>query len=411
MQMNDSLVKKTIAVGIVAVLFASILTVICTRLNYNTYVEENNKALLRMVTLMLDESGYGKDEIVQMMENRDDIELEEESINIIESYGYTEDTEFFLDKNEENLNNNIIKNLMVVDVCVIGAMIICYLYLAKRQKKVNELIHYLQQLQDKNYVLKIDENEEEELSNLQNELYKIMILLKEQAEQSMLDKQTVKNNIVDISHQLKTPLTSTSIMIDNIMEYPEMDEETKGIFLANIRDQMTHMEVLVQNLLKLSRFDANVVEFKKEPMKVENLIEDAVRKNRILIEQKKIEVTVCGSEAVTLIGDFTWQSEAVSNIIKNAVEHSYQNGKIEITFSENNFVIIIKIRDYGTGIKKENLKKIFTRFYKASDAEASSIGVGLNLAQTIVEKNNGNIRVYANEGEGVTFEIRYMKNI
>ncbi len=407
--------KKIITVGIGAVLIASVLTVICTHLNYNTYVKENNTALLNLISMMLEakenETGemdaiyeITKDEIVQSLENGDYTNLE-----ILREYGYDVDTQFFLDTNQENLRQNIFKNLIIVNTCVLMTLFIFYLYLEKRERKIHEFICYLQELQEQNYTLKIEENGEEELSRLQNELYKLTILLKEQAENSVQDKCVVKDNIVDISHQLKTPLASISIMLDNIMEYPEMDSLTKETFLVNIRERISHMELLVQSLLKLSRFDANVVVFQNEKTGMKKLIKNAVEKNQILIEQKSIEISVEGSDEVTLICDHTWQTEAISNIIKNAIEHSYQDGRIEITMIENNFAVVIKIRDYGSGIKKENRQKIFTRYYKDEESSEQSLGIGLNLAKTIIEKNQGSIVVHSKENEGSVFEIRYMK--
>lgn len=410
--MNYNILKKIITVGVVAMILASTLTVICTNRNYNAYVEENNRALLQVVTLILeqgkiDKTEIEKDDIVQYLEGVG--EIEDLNLTILQDYGYTLDTRFFLDNNEKNLKSNLLQNLVVVNVCIAILMFLLYWYLKHREEKINHLIFYLQELQEKNYTLKINENEEEELSKLQNEIYKIMILLKEQAENSLLDKAQVKNNIVDISHQLKTPLTSMSIMLDNLVEYPEMDEETKGVFLQNIRERIAHMELLIQNLLKLSRLDANVVEFTNKRIKVQDLIEHAVEKNRILLEQKNINLVITGGAQIELVCDATWQSEALSNVIKNAIEHSYKEGEIEISFTQNNFVTIIKIKDYGTGIKKESLKKIFTRFYKETEVSEQSMGVGLNLARTIIEKNQGSITVSSKEHEGATFEIRYAR--
>ncbi len=403
--------KKIITVGVVASIIASTLTVICTSRNYNKYVEENNAAILRLVSLLLEEKEIEPEIIIQYLEESEIVEDRGQvDKKILAEYGYYVDTKYFLDKNEKNLQANIRNNLMVVNGLLVAVMVLCYWYQKRREQQIHQLIAYLQELQEKEYTLKIQENEEGELSKLQNEIYKIMILLKEQAENSLLDKQLVKNNIVDISHQLKTPLTSMSIMLDNLVEYPEMDEETRSMFLQNMRERVIHMELLVQNLLKLSRFDANVVEFRNERIDVQKLIENAVEKNAILLKQKCIDFAISGDEKIELFCDLNWQSEAISNIIKNAIEHSEMGGKIEVVFSANNFATIIKVKDYGTGIKKESLKKIFTRFYKESDANEHSLGVGLNLAKTIVEKNNGSIMVRSKENEGTTFEIRYMQS-
>lgn len=402
--MNFKILKKIIIIGIVAGALASAITAFVTKWNYQNYVRENNKAILTMVEILLEEEDISKGDIVSQIQNAEDIDWE-----LLKGYGYTLEMEFFLDNNEANLSINIITNIAVVNGYILLGLIGLYIYLYQREEKIEELIAYLQQLQEKNYGLKIEGNEEAELSKLQNEIYKITIQLKEQAEQSVLDKEHVKNNIVDISHQLKTPLTSMLIMTDNMLEYPDMDEETKHIFLENIRGRISHMEGLVQSLLKLSRFDANVIEFKKDKIQVDQLIENVVQKNQVLLEEKNIKIHIACPEDIEFTGDFRWQSEALSNILKNAIEHSPEGERVEITGNANNFVTKIQIKDYGNGIKKESIKKIFTRYYKDENSSETSIGVGLNLAKAIVEKDQGVIKVTSRENVYTTFEIRYMK--
>lgn len=394
--------KIILKIGTVACILASVASFFFTNINYKNYINENNKAILSVVSLFLDNSEITKDEIIQNIENTENINLD-----ILKEYGYDLDTIFFLNSNENNLNQNILINLLVANFFVVFSVIIFFVYQKRREKKIDELILYLQRLQEKNYSLEIDENEEQELSKLQNEIYKITVLLKEQAENSIFDKQQIKNNIVDISHQLKTPLTSMSIMTENMLDFPNMDDETRQIFLENIKERLAHTEDLVQNLLKLSRIDANVIEFKNDTINLKKIIENAIKNNKILISQKKISVLINCKEDISFIGDFTWQSEAISNIIKNAVEHSFENGKIEINCSSNHFETKILLKDYGTGIKKENLQKIFTRYYKDENSSDKSLGIGLNLAKTIIEKNNGNIKVISKENEYTIFEIVY----
>ncbi len=401
--MNYKILKKTVIVSIGACIVASVLTVVLTNWNYEKYIRENNMAILRMVELLLEEENLTTEDIAQHMQSSEEIDW-----GILEDYGYEVGTEFFLENNEMNLKNNIIFNLAIVNGMILLSASGFYMFLWRREKKVNELILYLQELQEQNYGLKIQENDEDELSKLQNEIYKITVQLKEQAETSILDKSQIKDNIVDISHQLKTPLTSMLIMTDNLMEYPDMDKETKRIFLENIQERISHMEVLIQNLLKLSRFDANVIEFKKEEIQVWRLIENVVENNQALLKQKHIDLQVECDERIRFVGDFTWQCEAISNILKNAIEHSAIGGSIEISSKENNFTTKILVKDYGSGIKKENIKKIFTRYYKDTNSSETSIGVGLNLAKTIVEKDHGIIKVKSVENEFTTFEIRYV---
>lgn len=384
-------------------LVATVLTALCTYWNYTSYVTANNEAILRVATAFLESEELDKTEVVLALQQTDRADSA-----LLSAYGYTADSLFFLEENRANLWQNMLRNLLVANGAVLLCAMAFYLFLRHRKRKIETLIGYLQQLQQKNYSLAIEENDEGELSKLQQELYQITVLLKEQAERSIADKQQVKNNIVDISHQLKTPLTSMSIMVDNLLDYPDMDDATRHTFLQSMRDRVSHMELLVQNLLKLSRFDANVIEFHKDKIVVAELIDKAVQNNGALLAQKDIALDIQCDKSICFTGDFVWQTEAVSNILKNAVEHSAQNGRIKIACTANQFATKLAITDYGTGISPENIKKIFTRYYKDQNADKNSLGVGLNLAKTIVEKDQGSITVTSKPNQTTTFTIRYL---
>ena len=215
--------------------------------------------------------------------------------------------------------------------------------------------------------------------------------------------------IEDISHQIKTPLTSISIMLDSIIENKEMDEETRKNFLNEIRRQLDWINWLVISLLKLSKLDSNTVEFNTKEFYVEKLIKQLLQNLSIPLDIKEQEVIVEGQKDTKLIADFNWQLEAMSNILKNCIEHTDERKRIYISYSENNFYTSIIIKDEGKGIAKEELKHIFERFYKGKSSSENSIGIGLALSKTIIEKDNGYIICSSTLGKGTMFEIRYMK--
>lgn len=403
-KMKYKITKKLATIGIISMLIVSILTTVFTTINYNNYIKSNNEAILRMVSIIIETENLTKDEIVQLFESEETFDLD-----ILQQYGYTLDTKYFLEIQEQNFNKNLAINLTAANLFVLFVLFLLHLSTIKRQKNIDELICYLQELNNKNYSLQINENTEDELSKLKKEIYQITVLLKEQAENSLSDKIAVKDNIVNISHQLKTPLTAISIMLDNIIEYPTMEEKTKDKFILNIRNQALHIEFLLQNLLKLSKFDANVIEFKTEQIKAKDLINHCVNTLQTLLNQKQIKLNISGDESANFIGDFHWQSEAITNIIKNAIEHSNEKGKLEINYSMNNFHTKISIQDHGKGIKKQSQKLIFTRFYKDENSSEESMGVGLSLAKIIVEKGEGSITLKSGENTGSLFEVRYLK--
>ena len=257
--------------------------------------------------------------------------------------------------------------------------------------------------------LDINENSEDELSNLKNELYKITIMLKEESEISRQDKENIKMSVEDISHQLKTPLTSIMIMLDNLKDNPNMDEDTKQRFIFEISKQVDWINWLVISILKLSRLEANVVKFSNNKINVKKFIDEIIGNLEIPIEIKNQKISIEGDEDASFIGDYKWQQEAITNIIKNAIEHNKENGKITIKYEENVLFTKITIIDEGQGIAKEDLKHIFERFYKAQNSSDNSVGIGLSLAKNIIEKNNGMINCKSEIGNGTEFIVKYMK--
>lgn len=300
---------------------------------------------------------------------------------------------------------------LVVMVASIGILFLfCFWwYLKYRQKKLDTLIGYLKQLEKGDYSLAIEENSEDELNQLKNELYKITVMLKEQAEESQTQKNALATSVSDISHQLKTPLTSIQIMLDNLRETENMDLETRNRFLLEASSQIQGMHWLIVALLKLSKLDAGAVAFKEEKIELCTLLEDILSNLEILIEIKEVEISLEGDERIAITGDYNWNKEAIQNILKNAIEHTPSGKKIWITIEENIAYRKINIRDEGEGISKEDQKHIFERFYKAENASEESIGIGLALSKTILEKQNGYVTVESEKGKGTTFSIRYMR--
>lgn len=307
---------------------------------------------------------------------------------------------------ETNLKINVIIIISFSVLWIIAILI----YLNRRDKKLKEIKKYIEEISNRNYQLDIDENSEDELSNLKNELYKITVMLKEESENSKKDKESLKISVQDISHQLKTPLTSISIMLDNIKENPEMDEKTRQKFIFEISRQIEWINWLVISMLKLSKLDADVVEFRTEKINVSKFISEIIKNLEIPIEIKNQNIIVDGKEDSHFEGDYKWQQEAVTNIVKNCIEHNKDGGNIFIKYEENNLYTKISIKDEGEGISKEDLRHIFERFYKGKNSSENSVGIGLALAKSIIEKNNGMITCKSEEGKGTEFVIKYMKN-
>ena len=234
------------------------------------------------------------------------------------------------------------------------------------------------------------------------------IMLKEQAETSLNNQKALQTSLEDISHQLKTPLTSICIMLDNIQENPDMDNQTRQTFIHEIIKHTEWINWLIISLLKMSKLDANTVQFAKDTINVEELINEVVSKLSIPIDIKQLKIIIKGNNA-QFIGDYNWQLEAITNVVKNCIEHTDEHKNIYINYEENNFYTKIIIRDEGCGICKKDLKHIFERFYKGKNSSENSVGIGLALAKTIIEKGGGYITCQSIENKGTTFEIKYLK--
>ena len=293
-------------------------------------------------------------------------------------------------------------------------LIICLVYLTiiinnnkKKDKEINEVIKIIEEINNKNYSFKMKDINEEDLSLLKNEIYKTTIMLNEISEISKKDKKELEESLEDISHQLKTPLTSILIMIDTLLDDEDMDQNTREDFLRNMKREVMNINFLVKSILKLSRLDTNTVKFISKKESVKEIINEAILNVSLLSDLKNVKIETNLSDSF-INCDYKWQIEALTNILKNSIEHSYENNKVLIESSENNAYVKITIKDFGSGIAKEDINHIFERFYKGKDSDYDSIGIGLALSKSIIEKQNGKISVESSEN-GTTFTIKYFK--
>ena len=348
-------------------------------------------------------------EIIEILNSAKNTEQYEKGQTELSKYGIEIDKINSIKLIENQMKTNLKLNVLIILLFSILWMTIIILYLRRRDKKIQQITNYINQIKNKKYDLNIEENTEDELSNLKNELYKITIMLKEESEISKKDKENLKMSVEDISHQLKTPLTSITIMLDNLKDNPNMEEKTKQKFIFEISKQVEWINWLVISMLKLSKLDANVVQFYDEKINLKKFIGEIIKNLEIQIEVKNQKIIIDGNENVSFIGDYKWQQEAITNIIKNCIEHNANNGTIYINYEENSLFTKITIRDEGEGIPKEDLKHIFERFYKGKNSSENSVGIGLALAKNIIEKNNGMINCKSELDKGTEFVIKYMK--
>ena len=403
-------IKYLILPMILLTIAASIIITIQTYMQYRKVIIIANQKIADIVgTIIQQNPETDTRKIIEILNSNQNTEEYQK--------GQAELTKYGIDTNETNsiisvqkqMKQNLISNIILIIIFSILCMVIIFAYLKRRDKKISQITQYINEIKNKKYDLDINENSEDELSNLKNELYKITVMLKEESEISKKDKENIKMSVEDISHQLKTPLTSITIMLDNLKDNPNMDEKTKQKFIFEISKQIDWINWLVISMLKLSKLDANVVQFYKEKINLKKLINEIIKNLEIPIEIKNQQIIVEDDENASFVGDYKWQQEAITNIIKNCIEHNKEKGKLFIKYEENTLFTKITIRDEGDGISKEDLKHIFERFYKGQNSSENSVGIGLALAKNIIEKNNGMISCKSELDKGTEFVIKYMK--
>ncbi len=279
-----------------------------------------------------------------------------------------------------------------------------------RYRELDKLSVYMGEISNGNDTLDVRDNQEGELSILKNNIYKVTLMLSEHRSLLQRDKVQLTDAISDISHQLKTPLTSMTMMAD-LLSDPNLSPAKRSEFTHHIRVQLERIDWLVSSLLKLSKIEAKTISFKKDRIPVKNLIQKALEPVMIPMDIKGQTLSIVGDDNVSFIGDFNWTAEAVINILKNGVEHTPEGGAIAITFSENALFTEVIIADNGKGIPKEDLPYIFKRFYKGKNAAEGSIGIGLAMAHSIVASQNGVIDVTSDGETGTQFRIKFYKQV
>lgn len=278
----------------------------------------------------------------------------------------------------------------------------------RRYKNLNDLNDYLSLVCKGIYDMNIDDNTEGELSILKNNLYKVITLLQSQNEYLKNDKLYLADSIADISHQLKTPLTSMMMMCE-LLENEENPDKRQE-FVAVINNQLSKMKWLITNILKISKLDADATEFKREEVSISKVLDDSLKPFVLTAELKNIAIQN-GANDFVFNGDESWTVEAVSNIVKNCLEHTNDGGKIIIASGSTNLYNKLTISDNGCGIAKEDLPHIFERFYHGKNSSKDSVGIGLALAKTVFEKENASVSVESEQGRGSVFEIRFYKSV
>ena len=354
--MKKENLKKVIVPTMLVTIIVIIVFTIILKLQYKNYETIVNNTIVDIIAVVREKyPQVSEEEIISILQNKDTIDKNNENYKIIKKYGYKDNISYIRELEEKE------KEIIKVDALAILIMglIVAFIIIRRKEKhdaEIDELIIQLNKINNGDYELKIEENTEGELSKLRNELYKTTILLKEAAINSEKEKNNLSNSIADISHQLKTPITSIRIMLDNIEENPNMDDSTREEFIEEISKQVNWISSLVISLLKLAKFDAGAIVMRDEKINLNKLIDNVLDNIAILIDVKNINVKKKIDSDIYINADYNWQLEALTNIIKNAIEHSKQGSTIYINVENNLVFTRLRIKDDGEGINKKDIK-------------------------------------------------------
>ena len=279
------------------------------------------------------------------------------------------------------------------------------LFSIRRYYQLARLSDYLKKINSGKFNLDLQDYAEGEFSILKSEIYKTTVMLRLQAEAVKKEKTALSDAMSDISHQLKTPLTSMLVMTD-LLRDPDLPDPVRREFTDKIKNQLERIQWLLTALLKLAKLDAGTVRFSMSRIHLHALLKKALEPLAIPIELKSQNLIVFQKNA-SIVCDMNWTSEALLNILKNCVEHTPEGGQLEVHCNHTPLYTELLIMDNGSGIPPEDLPHIFERFYRGKNAGADSVGIGLAMAKSIITSQGGYVDVSSKPGQGTCFSIKF----
>lgn len=294
---------------------------------------------------------------------------------------------------------------LLAALCILG---VCFLYFRKQNQIMEEAVSQINLYLSGNTDIRIDCDKEGSLYKLFHAVNTLATALKAHAVKEQKVKEFLKGTISDISHQLKTPLAALTIYNGLLQDKPEDIAAIKE-FAVKSEKEIERIEMLVQNLLKITKLDAGAIIIKKAPENIANIINDIYQHFEFRANEEKKTITLSGPDDTLLFCDRDWITEAISNIVKNALDHTNAGSRITVEWKKLPAVTQITIKDNGSGIHPEDIHHIFKRFYRSRfSKDTQGIGLGLPLAKTIVEAHDGNITVDSALGKGSIFVLSFL---
>ena len=406
--MNKNKAKKIFLITIICIItiFSSILIISYTK---NYYNEQLYKTLNTYLTKIHKDYPEIEEEIIKDIFNKAQANNKEETEDILKKYGVEVQNIEEILGNHNFIQENLLKILYVYIIGITCIILVFIYYNKKQKKKMQELEKYCKEIIRGEENLELKTQEEGLDSILKNNIYDMTMMLKEKNKDLQESNQKTEKLIADISHQLKTPLTSLNLMNDLL--YTDLPEEKKKEFLDNSSKELEKINWLIKTLLNIAKLDSKAIILKKDFHNAKEMLEEMINNFATMCEVYKSNITLTVKEENQIYCDKKWTSEAISNIIKNSIEHKGKNIKIQI--EENKIYTQITIIDDGEGISPKDISHIFNRFYKAENSKSESLGLGLAFAKSIIKNQDGEIRVQSKKENNswTKFTIKLYKQI
>ena len=324
------------------------------------------------------------------------------------SIGYDETTSMRFLPAVQIYRNQTMFSVFLLLVFLFGAIYLSlFLYLRRQHKAFSNAENTIRQFLDGNTTSRIECSQAGDWYSLFHAINEMATIISAHAENQRQTKEFLQDIISDVSHQIKTPLPALK-MYHEIIESHKDDAATVSSFTEKSQREIKRMEDVIYTLLKLARLDAGIIQMEKAPENLSVLMQDVLERFETWAEREHKTITLSGKENVVLSCDALWVSEAIGNIVKNALEHTENGGHIEVKWSQSPLMTQIEISDDGKGIHPEDLYNIFKRFYRSRfSSDVHGIGLGLPLAKSIVEAHGGTISVTSSLGAGTTFTLNF----
>ena len=414
--------KRNLFICIVTICITSILLIIFTIY----YIQQNYKESLynytnQVIAKIVEKYPDQEEEIIKEIflndtssenaniasnnsnkDNIDDMDNSDNSQNtedILSKYGFDAETVDIENRNFEIIPKLIFIFSMIFVIGILGIILVYTIYIRKQNQKLKNLDNYCKEILKGNYLLDLKEEDESDFSKLKNDIYDMTIMLKEKNGLLEKNNKDIEKLIADISHQLKTPLTSLNLINDIL--YTDLPEEKKIEFLDSSQKELEKINWLIKTVLNIAKLDSKTLILAKNSENAYNLCLEVKNNFKAMCEIHHADIEIVSNKEETINCDKKWTIEAMNNIVKNAIEHGAKS--ITIKIEENTIYTKIIIRDNGEGIDKEDLGHIFDRFYKAKNSKESSLGIGLAFCKSIIRNQDGDIRVKSSKKEKDTW--------